>query len=267
MKPTTKVAVSLIFALTNAMAVNENVDAADEPKPGTDSSKAAMPMHIDPLDEGRASALHRGPNPHAQLTPEQHIQVAAQHWAAGRKPQAMAVLSQALAKYPHHAELFNMRASLEFEQQDIKGALSDMEQAVKLEADNALYRVTRAQLYLRFERREEALDDLNRAVALSPDLVPARFNRGSLLANLGREKEALEDFSHCIKVEPQLPAPWFNRGSMHWALGEKAKARADIKHFIELAGEASWKQAGEELLKAWNEQEAQQQVSKDEKQS
>ena len=262
MKPTTKVAVSLIFALSNAIA-----GATDESKSGIDISKAAMPMHIDPLDEGRASALHRGPDPHARLTAEQHIQVAAQHWAAGRKPQAMAVLSQALAKYPHHAELFNMRASLEFAQQDIKGALSDMEQAVKLEPDNALYRVTRAQLYLRFERRDEALDDLNRAVALSPDLIPARFNRGSLLANLGRDKEALEDFSHCIKVEPQLPAPWFNRGSMYWALGEKAKARADIRHFIELAGEASWKQAGEDLLKAWNEQEAQQQAGKDGKQS
>ncbi len=267
MKPTNKVTVSLIFALINAIAVSGNVGAADDPKPGIDISKAVVPLHIDPLDEGRASALHRGPNPHAKLSPEQHIQVAAQHWAAGRKPQAMAVLSQALAKYPHYAELFNMRASLEFEQQDIKGALADMEQAVKLEPDNALYRVTRAQLYLRFERKEEALADLNKAVKLSPDLLPARFNRGSLLANLGREKEAMEDFSHCIKIEPDLPAPWFNRGSMYWALGKKDKARADIRRFIELSEEASWKQAGEDLLKAWKQQDAQQAAGTGGKQS
>ncbi|WP_456448238.1 tetratricopeptide repeat protein [Thiolapillus sp.] len=216
------------------------------------------PMHIDPLDEGRASALHRGPNPHAKLTPEQQLQVAAQHMAAGRKPQAMAVLTQALAKYPHNAEMFSMRAVLEMEQNDIKGALADMEQAVKLAPDNPLYRVTRSSLYLRFERKDEALADLNKAVELSPDLVPARFNRGSLLANLGREQEALADFDHCIETEPGLPAPWFNRGSMHWALGEKDKARSDIHRFIGLAKEPRWKKAGEDLLKAWDEQESKQ---------
>ncbi len=217
-----------------------------------------MPMHIDPLDEDRASALHRGPNPHAKLTPEQHMEVAAQHMAAGRRPQAMAVLTQALARYPRNAQLFNMRAALEMEQNDIKSALADMEQAVKLVPDNPLYRVTRSSLYLRFERKDEALADLNKAVELSPDLVAARFNRGSLLANLGREREALADFDHCVKTEPGLPAPWFNRGSMHWALGEKTKARADIRHFIELAEEPGWKKAGDDLLRAWEEQEGKQ---------
>ena len=217
-----------------------------------------QPMHVDPLDAGRAAALHRGPNPHAQLSPEQHMEVAAQHMAAGRYPQAMAVLTQALSKYPGHAELYNMRAALELEQQDIKGALADMEQAVRLAPENPLYRVMRAQLYLRFERKEEALQDLDAAVLLDPDLVPARFNRGALLANLGKEREALADFDHCIAVEPHLPAPWFNRGSMHWALGEKEKAREDIRHFVQLAREPAWKKAGEELLKAWEQADRQQ---------
>ncbi len=213
-------------------------------------------MHVDPLDAGRANALHRGPNPHAALTPEQHMRVVAQHMAGGRLPQAMAVLSQALAKYPDNAALFNMRAALELEQQDYKGALADLEQAVKLAPGVPLYRVSRAQLYLRFGRQKEALKDLDAAVMLDPDLVPARFNRGALLANLGREREALADFDRCIAVEPHLPAPWFNRGSMHWALGEKEKARADIRRFLELAKEPAWKKAGEDLLRAWEEVDA-----------
>lgn len=221
-------------------------------------STGGMPMHVDPLDAGRASALHRGPNPHAKLTPEQHLEVAAQHMAAGRYPQAMAVLTQALSRYPESAELFNMRAALELEQQDIKGALADMEQAVRLAPENPLYRVARAQLYLRFERKEEALQDLDAAVLLNPDLVPARFNRGTLLANLGKEQEALADFDHCIAVEPHLPAPWFNRGSMYWALGEKEKARADIRRFIQLAREPAWKKAGEDLLRVWDEADGKQ---------
>ena len=212
----------------------------------------SMPMHLDPLDAGRGGALHRGANPHANLTPEQHLRVAAQHLAAGRVPQALAVLSRALARYPDSAPLHNLRAAVEQQQGDIGGALSDMEQAVKLAPDNALYRVSRARLYLKFGRDQEALKDLDAAVLLDPDLVPARFNRGTLLANLGREREALADFDRCIEVAPELPAPWFNRGAMHWALGEKEKARSDIRRFLERAQEPSWKKAGEELLRAWD---------------
>ena len=84
------------------------------------ADEAAPLMHIDPLDENRANAMHRGPDPHAQLSPEQHMEVAAQHMAKSRLPQAMAVLTQALAKYPEDPRLFNMRASLELQQKDIK---------------------------------------------------------------------------------------------------------------------------------------------------
>lgn len=230
---------SLLFSVGGAVAAED----------------AATLMHSDPLDESRASALHRGPNPHARLNPAQHMEVAAQHLANGRRPQALAVLTQALAQYPESAELFSMRASIEIQQQDIKSALSDMEQAIRLAPGNPLYRVTRAQLYLNFERKDEALKDLGVAIKLQPDLVPALFNRGALLANLGREKEALADFDRCIQVEPKLPAPWFNRGSMHWALGDRMQARADIRRFIELSAENHWKQAGRDLLKAWKEVE------------
>ncbi len=219
-------------------------------------------MHIDPLDEGRASAMHRGPNPHAQLSPRQHLDVAAQHMAAGRLLQAMAVLTQAIARYPDESELFNMRAALALKQQDIRSALADMEQAVRLAPENPLYRVTRARLYLQFERQDEALKDLGVAIKLKSDLVPALFNRGALLANLGREQEALADFDRCIEVEPDLPAPWFNRGSMHWATGDRRQARADIERFIELSGEDSWKKAGRDLLQAWNEVEARETAGK-----
>ncbi len=60
--------------------------------------------HIDPLDEGRANATHRGKNPHAKLTADQQINVALQHYQEGRKPQAMVVLSQAIKKYPKYCK-------------------------------------------------------------------------------------------------------------------------------------------------------------------
>ncbi len=212
----------------------------------------SLPMHIDPLDEGRAGAMHRGPNPHAKLTPEQQITVALQHFRDGRLPQAMAVLDQALAKNPQAAQLYNVRASLYLANDQTAQALADIEQAIKLMPEEPLYRVTRAQIYLKFERLDEAMTDLDKAVAINPDLIPARYNRGTLLAYQENYQPALVDFTHCIAIEPHLPAPYFNRGSVYYALGEKAKAREDIEHFIEMADVDSWKQSGVDLLKAWD---------------
>ncbi len=213
-------------------------------------------LHIDPLDESRASAMHRGPNPHRALTPFQHMEVAAQHLQAQRIPQALATLSQALSQYPENAELYNMRAGIERGQNDIGSALADMEQAVRLAPDNPLYLMSRAQLYLQFQRSDEALKDFDRAVELAPDSIPVRFNRGALLANLGREADALKDFNRIIELQPKLPASWFNRGAMNHALGHRTQARQDIQTFIELSAEPKWQQAGRDLLKAWDEEEA-----------
>ncbi len=243
----------LLAALTSVLWLIAPPGHANEPASG----QQALPSisHVDPLDEGRASAMHRGRNPHARLTPQQHIEVALKHFSAGRVPQALAALNQALRQHPAAAELYNVRASIELADDDNSGALADIEQAVRLDPDNPLYRVTRAQLYLKFERQPEAMADLDKAVELDPDLVPARFNRGALLAYQGRYRAALADFDHCIAVDPHLPAPYFNRGSVHWALGEKALARTDIQRFLKIAPAASWKRAARDLLEAWDETE------------
>ena len=246
---------NILFVLASIMLVMSSLAIAQEKaqKALEIPVRGMQPMHIDPLDESRASALHRGPNPHAKLTAAQHMEVAAQHLEANRIPQAMAVLGQALVQYPENAALYNMRASIEISQNNIKDALYDMEQAVRLKPDNALYHLSRSQLYLRFERKEEALADLNRALELNDKLIPAYFNRGALLANMGREQQALQDFDKIIQMEPRLPAPYFNRGAMYYALGNKQKARADINKFIQLANVSQWKKAGQDLLKAWDE--------------
>lgn len=220
--------------------------------PGPATQTPAAPIPVDPLDAGRAGAMHRGPDPHAKLNAQQQITVALKHFSEGRLPQAMAVLDQAINRFPDDAELYHVRASIELSSGDAAGALSDVEKAVSMQPDKALYRVTRAQAYLKFERQQEALEDLNRAIALNPDLLPAYFNRGSLLAYQGKNQQALADFNQCIALDPHLPAPYFNRGSIYHTLGEQEKARADIEHFIQMASAKSWKQSGEDLLKAWD---------------
>ena len=223
--------------------------AANAPK------SAEVLRHIDPLDADRAYSSHRGKNPHRELTAEQEISVALQHYQEGRKPEAMVSINQAIAKYPESAKLYDVRATMALQNGETKEALADIEKAVLLDSKNPIYLVNRSQLYLKFHREEQALDDLNKAIELNADLVPARFNRGSLLAYQGKNEEAIKDFDQCIALNPHLPAPYFNRGSVYKTLGKKDLAVKDMENFIQIANNEKWKKSAQDLLKAWNEED------------
>ena len=81
--------------------------------------------------------------------------------------------------------------------------------------------------------------------------MPARFNRGALLYAQGEFDKALVDFEHCIAVDPHSPAPYFNRASTYWELGRSEEAVADLQRFLDLADNAEWKKAAEDLMQNW----------------
>jgi len=210
--------------------------------------------HIDPLDESRANATHRGKNPHGKLSADQEITVALQHYREGRQAQAMVVLHQAIIKFPDSAKLYNVRATLELQSDKTKEALASIEKAIQIEPKNAIYLVNRSQIYLKFHREEEASEDLNQAIKLNPNLIPARFNRGSLLAYQGKNEAAIKDFNQCIALNPHLPAPYFNRASVYYSQGLREQAIKDIENFISIAKQENWKKSAQDLLRQWQEE-------------
>lgn len=262
---TSALALVVVFLGSYQPALSSEPVSTSEAKPETPGQFAASTSsgnlanklrHIDPLDEGRAGATHRGKDPHGKLTVDQQISVALQHYQEGRKPQATVVLSQAMKKFPDSAKLYDVRATLELQNGNTKEALADLEKAVQIEPDNPIYLVNRSQVYLKFHREKEALNDLNRAIELNPDLIPARFNRGSLLAYQGKNEEAVKDFDQCIALNPHLPAPYFNRASVYHAQGLKDKAIKDIENFIAIAKQENWKKSAQDLLKVWKEEKS-----------
>ena len=212
---------------------------------------APAATHVDPL-----GGAHGGADPHAALNADQQIKVALQHRLEGRLPEAIKVMELSLRSNPSHAASYAVLADLLSEQGEQARALAMIEQAIALDSANALFHVSRALMYMPFERFDEALVDLDRAVDLDSDLIAARFNRGSLLVQLEQYESALADFNHCIAVDPHLPAPYFNRGAVYYLLGSREKAVSDIEHFIELTSNEDWKTSARELLQVWQEQES-----------
>ena len=199
----------------------------------------------------KPSGPHGQQDPHGGLDPERLIKVALQHDQEGRYELALKTLAEGIARFPDAASLYGVRASLRLQNQQTSLALSDLEKAVELAPDDAAIRVNRAQAYRAFGRLDEALSDLDVAVQSNPDLVPARFNRGALLYARGDFDKALADFEHCIAVDPHAPAPYFNRASTYWELGRSDEALADLQRFVDLADDAEWKKAAEDLMQNW----------------
>jgi tetratricopeptide (TPR) repeat protein len=188
------------------------------------------------------------PNPHARLSPEQHIAVALQHAQQGRYTQAVDILDRAIQETPEHAGLFGARGSLKLGMDKATEALVDLERAVSIAPESALLRVNRSQAYRKFNRLDEALDDLEKAVALSPKLIPARFNRGVLYYGNTEYEKALADFDLCIELDETTPGPYFNRAITRDAMGDTEGAVSDLNRFISLADNAEWKQAARDTL-------------------
>ncbi|MET0104942.1 MAG: hypothetical protein ABW072_07325 [Sedimenticola sp.] len=226
----------------------------DKPQaPATETTDQVVQQQTPRSLSGNES--NAGPNPHARLTPEQHIAVAVQHADEGRLDEALDVLTRAIADSPDDPSLIGTRGSLLLANNRAFDALVDLEKAVTLAPDSALLLINRSQAYRKFNRYQEAMVDLNKAVALKPELVPARFNRGTLLYGEAKYQEALSDFDVCVQVAPETAGPYFNRAITRDAMGDQVGAVSDLNKFIELSDNPEWKKVARDTLADWEKRE------------
>ena len=75
-----------------------------------------------------------------------------------------------------------------------------------------------------------AMTDMNDAVRLDANFAPAYFSRGHLSYILGNNPAAIEDFNKAIKLDPDDASAYFNRGVAYYVIGGRyADAEADFK--------------------------------------
>ena len=113
---------------------------------------------------------------------------------------------------------------------DKKGAISDCNKAIKLDANNAL-----AYIGLGMARTQKeisgAIDDFTKAIKLDPKSSEAYFGRG--FAGKG-QKGAIPDFTRAIKLNPKHGMAYMLRGEAHRTKSEPDRAIADFTKAIKL---------------------------------
>ena len=99
----------------------------------------------------------------------------------------------AIRRNPKLAFAYARRGVLRQEQQDLTGALADLNEAVRLNAADLSYRLTRAKILADLDKHAEAVADYSAFLEASPNGAGVRAIRGNLYRKLRQFDKALDD--------------------------------------------------------------------------
>ncbi len=107
---------------------------------------------------------------------------------------------------------FNNRGNGYVQRKDDDKALSDFNQATRINPKNSLAHRNRANLHRRAKRYDNALSDYNEAIRLKPDYARAYDDRGDLYLEQKDFDLAIASYEQAVKYEPGNATFWADRG-------------------------------------------------------
>ncbi len=121
------------------------------------------------------------------------------------------------------------RAFMRFQKNDLKGALEDYNEVVRLEPKDEENYINRGLVKEKMKDLHGALNDFTTATTLNDRNEKSWLCRGNILSKLFRWKESLEDYTVAIHLQPEYKLAYYNRAIAFQSLGQKQEACADIK--------------------------------------
>ena len=165
--------------------------------------------------------------------PAAHNRLALKYLQAGRAPDALARLDEALRLAPDDAEAHsNLGTVLQMQGRSAE-AMAHLEAALKLKPNDDRIRFNFANGLTAAGRSDEAIPQFERAIALNPENADAHFNLAMLLGPRNRLDEAIVHLRRVIEINPRnaeahrnLSVAFGLQGKLDEAIGE---ARAALR--------------------------------------
>lgn len=146
---------------------------------------------------------------------------------------ALADVDKCIELNKNEPNAFVLRSEIKMRSQnDVKGALADMDEAIKLEPHYAGYFINRAFMKYRLDDYFGAMSDYDYALSLEPTNVTAYYNRGLLKMEVNENNKAIDDFSYVLTSDPQHVMSRYNRASLYYKTGQYKKAIADYDELL-----------------------------------
>lgn len=148
--------------------------------------------------------------------------------------QALSDMDEAIKLQPRYAGFFINRAFLRYNLDDYFGAMSDYDYAIQLDPLNSMALYNRALLRAEVHDYNKAAEDLSQVLALHPNDYRAYYNRAIINRETGHLKEAVADIDKVIEAFPDLAAAYFLRFDIRQSMGDKS-AKTDYDRSLALA--------------------------------
>jgi lipoprotein NlpI len=118
---------------------------------------------------------------------------------------------------------------------DLPGAISDFNQAIKVDPNYAPAYQWRGHALSLMGRLDEAITDYTQALNLDPKFVDSYYDRGVARAEKSDFDGALADFSQAIALNPKYTDAYYNRGHVKYFNGDLTGALADLNQAITIS--------------------------------
>lgn len=109
---------------------------------------------------------------------------------------------QSLDDLPLTGEEYKTMGNEMMRQRNYQEAIKLYSNAIRKDASNHVYYANRAAAYVELEMGQQALSDCNEAIRIDPDYIKGYSRKGAALMLLGRRDEALEAFQYILSVDP-----------------------------------------------------------------
>lgn len=118
--------------------------------------------------------------------------------------------------------------------QDFRGALAELDQAIKLSPGNGLAYFQRALVKEKLGLADDAIKDYNAVILLRVSLKEAHFNRGTIYLNKKEFRSAIADLNIVVALDPKSDAAFYNRGLAFYNSQQLFAALGDFTTAIKL---------------------------------
>lgn len=160
-------------------------------------------------------------------------------WAAKKMRQrsyaeAIAILSQLIARHPENAIDYNNRGLVYFQNGESENAIADYNKALAIDPKLAKAYNNRGNFYAACGDLLVALTDYDQALNVAPSYVRAWINRGITLRDLERYEEAIENFDIALLLGQLEGHIYAERGRTYHLWGDWNYSVADYQRALKL---------------------------------
>ncbi|MBR1461487.1 tetratricopeptide repeat protein [bacterium] len=133
---------------------------------------------------------------------------------------------------PQASVLYQEACSAEH-QQDLKEAISKLEQAIEISGGEAMLYTKLAGIYAEIDEYDKALANYQKVIAINPDDAFIYISVGSIYESQGKYKQALEAYNKALDIFPEYKYNYFNIGNVQYQLGNYKEAVKNYSAFLE----------------------------------